>query len=341
MDRKLWESLQRFESRDYLTRYYEKLHGRMLNAQRSHEIATCFTQGREYFISASMASETVKPLLIYYGISSIGRGVILLKDITKREESLTPAHGLITVDWTKTLHSGISEVLNLKVQCAKGTFSEFVHAVGNSQPYAWLNSNLQSEHFWNKFEMVNFVKCGNLISLGELLSREVDLFFEYRIAHDGGNNVDLGYIVAHDSSVKIYLTPEPGVDAHAMIQGYHFPHVAKISAQPNPRYPALRSLCIEIPAVGEDRKKVVPMAFDQGSNVGWVVRPFQSGDNVIDIHRMYIESFILGMLSRYFSSKWTSILRGEKGDIARSVILAAVARFESKFPRLLQEHLAS
>lgn len=33
------------------------------------------------------------------------------------------------------------------------------------------------------------------------------------------------------------------------------------------------------------------------------------------------------------------LLRSEKGDIARSVILAAVARIESKFPKLFREQL--
>jgi len=54
---------------------------------------------------------------------------------------------------------------------------------------------------------------------------------------------------------------------------------------------------------------------------------------------MYVEAFILGMLCRYHSSKWMSILRSDKGDIARSVILAAVARIETGFPRLLRNQL--
>ena len=123
------------------------------------------------------------------------------------------------------------------------------------------------------------------------------------------------------------------------IEQYGFPETAKSGVMPNPRVSQLPSLCIEIAGVGEDLKKLVPLAVDQDKNIGWIIRPLANGDNIVDIHRMYIESFILGMLSRYFPSKWMSLLRSEKGDIARSVILAASARIESTFPQLLRDQI--
>lgn len=341
MDRKLWEPLQRFESRDYLTRYYQKQHGRTLNASRSHEIGSCFTQSREYFTSASTASDVVKPLLLYYGVASISRGVTLLKDSAKREESLTPAHGLMTVDWAKTLHSGISEILNLKVQCSKGTFSEFVASIGNKQSYAWFHSNNTKGHFRNDFGEIKFIKDKSFISFHDLLSRETELAAEYEIANDGWGNTDFGSVVALDQCIRVYFDPIQGRNLGSAIESYRFPISAKASAQPNPRYPVLQSVCVEIPASGEDRKKFVPMASGWDENIGWLIRPFPNGDNIVDIHKIYIESFILGMLSRYFPSKWMSILRSEKGDIARSVILAAMARIESRFPRMVHNYLPS
>jgi hypothetical protein len=127
-----------------------------------------------------------------------------------------------------------------------------------------------------------------------------------------------------------------GVGTNTAISSYHFPSSSSLSLRPSPLYPQLQTLCVEIPAIGEDRKKVVPMALDHDKSIGWLVRPFPNQDNLIDIHRMFIEVFILGMLSRYFPSKWTSLLRSEKGDIARSVILSAMDRIESGFPQLLR-----
>jgi YaaC-like Protein len=337
VDRKIWEPLQRFESRDYLAKYYNKQHGRSLNAQRAHEIGSCFTQGREYFTSASTASDAVKPLLLYYGVASLSRGVTLLKDSNKREESLTPAHGLTVEDWAKTLHAGIADVLKLKVQCSRGTFPEFVKAVGNSQSYTWLDQNVRTSGFKNEFGKVNFVTDSSFISLGDLLSREKDLASEYEIANDGWGNTDFGHVVALDSCIRVHFIPIQGRDIESAISSYCFPSTSSISCRPSPVYPQLQTHCVEIPASGEDRKKIVPMALDQDKNVGWLIRPFPNGDNLIDIHRMFVEAFMLGMLCRYFPSKWMSLLRGDKGDIARSVILATIVRIESKFPQLLRD----
>lgn len=344
MDRKLWEPLQRFESRDYLTRHYKKLHNRSLNMQRANEIGSCFTQGREYFFSASTASETVKPLLIYYGIASLSRGATLLKDISKREESLTPAHGLMTIDWAKILHTGISEVLNLRIQSSKGLFQEFVSAVGNGQSYSWLNKDGRIGSFKKEFGELAFFKDDSQLSLGDLLSRERELFCEYEIANDGWGNVDVGVVVALEASLRIHFSITQQGSAEDMINLYQFPTSSKISIEPHPQYshvPQLKTLCIEIPATGEDLKRYAPLAIEQGTNLGWIIRPFSNGDNIIDIHRMFMESFILGMFSRYFPSRWMSLLRSEKGDIARSVVLAAIARIEDRFPRLLHDQLPS
>lgn len=344
MDRKLWEPLQRFESRDFLTRHYKKLHGRSLNAQRAHEIGACFTQGREYFSSASTASETVKPLLLYYGVASLSKGTTLLKDRNKSEESLTPAHGLTTVDWANILNGGISEVLNLRIQASRGLFSEFVLAVGNEQSYVWLDKHNRPGSFKNDFGEISFLKDSSQLTLADLLSREPDLLHEFEIANDGWGNIDLGSVVALDNVLRIHFTFNPGVDPKKVLEMHRFPDKATLSVEPNPMYrhiPQLQTLCVEIPASGDVRKRLVPLAVDQGNGMEWIIRPLPNGDNIVDIHRLFMESFILGMFSRYFPSKWMSLLRSEKGDIARSVVLAAIARIEDRFPHLLCEQLPS
>lgn len=339
LDPKIWEPLQRFESRDYLARHYQKRHGRSLNGQRANEIGSCFAQGREYFVSASKASDTVKPLLLYYGCASLARGVTLLKDRDKREENLTPGHGLITVNWPKTLHDGIANVLSLQVQATRGTFSEFVLAVGNGQSYSWLNPENQLGHFKKEFGEMRFLKDGSTISLDDLVSRERDLAAEYEIANDGWGNTDFGFVVAHEDSLKVLFIPFGEVNLATAIASYGFPDEAKIIAQPVGKPVPVPMVAVEIPATGEDRKRIAPMALAQDKSLGWLVRPFQNGDNIIDLHRMYLQAFILGMLCRYFPSKWMTLLRSDKGDIARSVVLSAGSRIEAGFAKLLQAQL--
>ena len=69
---------------------------------------------------------SVKPLLLYYGVLSCCRGVILASNPQKKEESLKPRHGLETVGWQNTLSGGIRNVLELRVQANDGTFRELV-----------------------------------------------------------------------------------------------------------------------------------------------------------------------------------------------------------------------
>lgn len=339
MDRKLWEPLRRFESRDYVTRYYHVQHGRTLNAQRAHEIGSCFTQGQEYFSSASIASDAVKPLLLYYGMASLCRGVILLKNSRKKEESLIPGHGLIRVDWPATLHDGISSILDLKVQSTNGTFPEFVEAVGNGQSYSWLHQDGRAGGFKKDFGTPAFLQDDSRITLGDLLSRVPDLAAEYEIATGGWGNTDFGWVLALEESLRVHFFPTDKVDVLTAVKSYRFPATAVFSNAPNPRIPQIPSFCVEIPAAGEKRKRVAPMAVNQDSSLGWLVRPLPNGDNLIEIHMMFIEAFIYGMLSRYFPSKWMSLQRGGKGDIARSLILAAVERVERQFPKLLRDQI--
>lgn len=84
-ERRIWEELSVYESHDFVGKWYKIRHGRTLNAVRTREIASSFTQGREYFASAKGAATSVRPLLFYYGVLSLSRGLILLLDRTKAD----------------------------------------------------------------------------------------------------------------------------------------------------------------------------------------------------------------------------------------------------------------
>ncbi|MDJ0919720.1 MAG: YaaC family protein [Henriciella sp.] len=346
MDKSTWDPLLKFESRDYLARHYQRLHSRSLSASKAHQIGACFTQAREYFTSTFSASAVVKPLLLYYGVASLCRAATLLKDARKTESSLTPAHGLTTCEWTSILSEGNTAILELKVRASKGLFKEFVNAIGNSQSFTWLNESNSTGHFRKDFGEISFISDNSELTLGDLLSREHDLHSEYNIAIDGEGNVDLGLIVAGGSSLKIYFAISDRNNdpkkIEEMLRQYKFPEIVKYSVQPHPKFgqiPQLKTMCAEIPGKGEELKFYAPLAYAQDRDFGWIVRPLPNGDNLIDIHRMAIEAYILGMFSRYYPARWVSLLTGETGDIARTVVINAVARIETQFPRQLSEHI--
>ncbi len=121
-----WKSISRFESHDFVAKWFHKAHGRNASASKVAQINACFAHVRESFRNAERSEMSVRPLLLYYGVLSCCRGVILANNPDKKEESLKPRHGLEAVDWQSTLSGGIKSVLELEIRATDGTFRELV-----------------------------------------------------------------------------------------------------------------------------------------------------------------------------------------------------------------------
>src|SRR4051812_19023118 len=92
----VWQNLLSLESRDVVTNWFMKIHGRELNARRSKEIGAAARQAREFFRNSADSNFSVKPLLTFYGVASLSRALTLLLRREGGEESLTKGHGLET-----------------------------------------------------------------------------------------------------------------------------------------------------------------------------------------------------------------------------------------------------
>ena len=174
MDDKQWKNLSRFKSFDFVETWYKKAHSRSLNSKKVQQINACFTQGLDYFDNAKDASLSVKPLLIYYGVLSICRGIILCNNKNKTEEQLKASHGLEVYNWQQTLSSGIKNVLNLEVKATDGTFKELVEICSHLNSISFFleatNNKAGNGHELGK---PNFVIDSSSITLGDLLSRSI------------------------------------------------------------------------------------------------------------------------------------------------------------------------
>ena len=128
---RVWEELSLYESRDLIDRFFKSRHDRDLSAEKANEITSNLAQGREYFSSAREAGELVRPLLLYYGVLALSRGLILALEPGTREASLSSSHGLVTLQWAQTLSAGIKELGKLQMQFATGTVSDLARATKN------------------------------------------------------------------------------------------------------------------------------------------------------------------------------------------------------------------
>jgi hypothetical protein len=164
-----WQELSIYQSHDLLTDRYKKKHGRTLNATRARQIASHFIQAEEYFKDAARSDDTVKPLVLYYGVLSLSRGTIIFLDPRKNKESLVQKHGLSMKDWSPRLLAGdlvrsLWSSLNISVSTTVGTFTELLKATSNTNFYRQLRGVEQ--------QLFRFPTTGSVeLSLGDILSR--------------------------------------------------------------------------------------------------------------------------------------------------------------------------
>ena len=167
-----WHEISRFESYDLARSWYQQTHQREMNTAKTRQINAFFIQGREYFKSASSADMSVKPLLLYYGVLSLSRGAILLRNAGKKEESLAQSHGLKEVNWRGTMSGGVKNILDLEIQAKRGTFLELVESIPNfHQAHYFIHQSRSKAVLQHHLGDIKFCMTGEPLTLGDLLSR--------------------------------------------------------------------------------------------------------------------------------------------------------------------------
>ena len=81
-----------------------------------------------------------------------------------------------------------------------------------------------------------------------------------------------------------------------------------------------------------------PARSDSGGSA-YLVAPLPGGANLSSLSLLYLASFSLGMLTRYFPSIWQSLLARGAGDFSFPLIRTTLALIERRFPWLLLQEL--
>lgn len=103
MDQEIGQKFLSLESQKLVKEMFLNIDGHELNTRRASEINSSAKQAREYFVNAGTSSFSVRPLLAFYGVSSLSRSLTLLLKKKGGEESLTAGHGLTTESWSTDL----------------------------------------------------------------------------------------------------------------------------------------------------------------------------------------------------------------------------------------------
>lgn len=337
-----WDELSKFESRDFISTWYERRHKRSLNAAQAKAISTCFVLGRNYFEAAAGSAQSVKPLLLYYGVLSLSRGLILLLNKEKNEESLRASHGLEGVDWRGILAKGNQNILELPVRATRGTFEELVKATRNRQATSWWYApRMITGSYHIEYGIPRFIEDGSTITLDDLLSRDQRFGTLYQPTTGRSPKVHLGEVIAqngHGIDLSIYsgkIPPEQFEKSFGPFGNQQSTFRDKGDRLPIPNT-HIQILNSDLNAA----KQQLPAHQFVGNDGMWILENFDNGDKLSELVRTFLLSYSIGMLVRYFPTQWVALLHNEKGDFAQPILLAASKRIASDYPKLVQSALA-
>ncbi len=335
--------LSHFESHDYVKTWYKRVHGGSANATKISQINACFVQARELHENASSVGISVKPLLLYYSVLTYCRGAILLNNKEKKEESLKPSHGLEEVNWRETLQSGIHNILDLKIRSnGKGTFQELEETCWNLvtfRSFQGATSTIGSDG--HNLGKISFAEDRSCLTLGDLLSRLQSTASSFAPITGRTAQYALPRISSMSDGLHIAFPFVGNPEAFAGLSGLDGVRIGSSQAScPGFRQgEGARDTLILDRTYGDKFYSTMPVShFGSGENM-MIISDFPNGDKMIEFFKLYLTSYLLGMLVRYFPSGWMRIVAGGVGDSARPLIFSAIESIERDFPKNLERSL--
>ena len=159
-----WHEAQFYESSSNVRDAIRSVTGREPSSTVARHISVCMQQGRSYMTTALTSPLDIRPLLIYYGVLSFAKAIVMSRRLTSIG-TLVPSHGL------KDTSAGDSRMSNLQcLTLARGTFQDFsnsVTAVGRAHYY---DSDYSDQYVRLPFDSVDGLE-GHKLNLKDVLSR--------------------------------------------------------------------------------------------------------------------------------------------------------------------------
>jgi len=319
-----WETLANYESTDLVKRQFQGRHGRELNTGKAQEICAAFTQARGYMEAAKSADRIVRPLLVYYGILSLSRGVTLFLSTTLREAGLAQAHGLSVQNWNDELSRSNDGIAPLRIKLnAKGTFRQLVQATGHR---SYLRNNSSRANYTVTCEMP---PAGAEVALGDVMSRLPEIRTTYRRWRDDRCTVRIWPQQRRsDGRMEVRVDPPDTMEDVQAVFGDEWPLVDQSGGV----ITILAPLEATIPILSDVNER-----WNIGSLVAMTLMPGRLELSKISL--AFVMSYALGMIVRYYPSHWIAMLHNQLNDGAVPSLLAALKHVEEDFPRFVVEFL--
>lgn len=329
-----WYTLREFETCEITSRRYAAWHGKDLNAKKAIAIASNFIQAREYYQNAETADFTVRPLLQYYGVSALSRGLALfLKE--DDEDTLKAHHGLTTCSWSEMLSGDHPDFAQLAIKLyEKGVFRELLVATKgkcylrqHSFGVNWAISTTEAE-----------MKPGAKFTFKEIAARIPDISSQYAAwtGHSLQPLISLQTSGKHPDNQnrrKFELTvstPDP-IDLGSIFPPEKCPNLEK-------RHDGAT---IHVEYDGPFVPFLSQATHEEFHNMGTVTlySTLDSGEYFTPLSACFMLSYILSMLCRYHPAVWTGLVRFEKKDAVYPLVVRILDWIQDMFPAMVVDIL--
>lgn len=325
-----WATLSNYQSHDLVRRDYKRKHNREANAAHTKEICSPFIQAQHYFSAASLSDRTVYPLLLYYGVVSLSRGLTLFLSKGLREAALSPSHGLAVRDWRAVFAADNPDIANLMVRLNRsGTVIELMSATQNR---SLLRNNSSGVNYKYRH---SYSAGDNDVTLDDLLSRLPDIADQYVRwkEHPGSVSIE-AKVTDGDAEFVVRKTPlvnRAVADSIFLNTNFHFKEEAAntlIYNGPN-----------DINSVPRITDRVTGTAFNAGIGDLYATKKFPAHFDISKIVLVFCISYVMGMMARYYPAQWLSIIHNQRNDGALPTIFSALDFIETTFPRMVLDFL--
>ncbi len=306
--------------------------------KRAYEICCCLQQGRSYYEAADKALDSVKPLLLYYGMVSFAGAIILAKGTKQSLSKMNRSHGLTPPDFTDA--KSVDSCATALTQ-GRGTFHELVDSCREIrfQIERTLDEGPLARARWGFFfgnEAADFTDVD--LDIRGLASRLPDLRRVYELTYQQKPEVFYGGIYLHQE--KMCSQPVLAVHMGVHTQNLAAGHPLGVLAMSHPAFVKLALQEFQYDSAAflprEDGSLECPLPMFTDLNFGtYCVSPFAEGLFLSEICIYYAIMYLLSMLVRYRPDLWMSILHRGEGDRIMALLKTFIQFSFKKFPKLV------
>ena len=317
-----WHFLREFESKDLVKQYINKKYEYSLNTEKALEITSAFKQGRSYFESSKYADISVKPLLQYYGVVALSRGLILILNKTARENNMKPSHGLKICNWSTIVKT--KKLENIKVKTSSGTFKELIEATKNIS------------YFRGKSNYINWSSEFD-IEMGDFELNLKELSYSFP---DLKKSIESWLGKSIPSTLIESMNYENGITKIGIREIKFVKEIFPENLYPN------------IKVKDDDYCKIVSYESNNWPNISqkwessfkvngdpYLQPPFSGNIFINDIGKMFATTFIFGTISRYYPTTWMNVTNGIENDRILPFATNYMDFIQEKFPNIILDFI--